>query len=132
MNGYVVRGKSSDGDPVCGADYGYTTGPVAPVFATAKEANETACAMLNIDCTDVRIFAVADDGAETALPSYEEALAQLAERDAERKAWARYVTAVEVRWREDFQGAAQIDYMRGMDDASAALRAFGIDVDALA
>jgi hypothetical protein len=35
--------------------------------------------MMYDGCTDVRIFAVAEDGSETALPSYEEALALLVE-----------------------------------------------------
>lgn len=54
-----------------------------------------------------------------------------AERDAARKAWARLVRAIEVRWREDYQGAAGCDMIREVDAAKQALRDLGVDVDAL-
>lgn len=49
----------------------------------------------------------------------------------ERAAWARLVRAVEIRWREDIQGAAQAEYLREIGAAKADLRAVGVDVDAL-
>lgn len=49
-------------------------------------------------------------------------------RDA---AWARLVKAVETRWREDIQGAAQVDYLREIDAAKDALRALGVGEDLL-
>jgi hypothetical protein len=54
------------------------------------------------------------------------------ERQArERAAWARLVRAIEVRWREDYQGAAGCDLIREVDAAKQALRDLGVDVDAL-
>lgn len=55
-------------------------------------------------------------------------LDKAARRDA---AWARLVKAVEVRWREDFLGAAQCDYQREIEAAKDALRALGVDEDLL-
>lgn len=80
---YVVRGKDESG-PV------HMIG--AGVFATAAS-GEPPEVFIDLDvasaarrtlaqcCTDVRIFAVAEDGTETPLPTYEEALAALAEVD---------------------------------------------------
>lgn len=39
--------------------------------------------------------------------------------------------AVETRWREDIQGAAQVDYLREIDAAKDALRALGVGEDLL-
>lgn len=51
--------------------------------------------------------------------------------DAERKVWARLLKAVEVRWREDFQGGAQVDYLREIEAAKQALRDLDVGIDAL-
>ena len=58
-------------------------------------------------------------------------VADLAEREKERAAWTRLVVAVETRWREDFQGAAQCDYQREIDAAKAELAALGVDPEFL-
>ena len=46
-------------------------------FRTPGQACGAADALTYRGCTDVRIFAVAEDGTETPLPSYEEALARV-------------------------------------------------------
>jgi hypothetical protein len=52
-------------------------------------------------------------------------------QNAERKAWTRLVRAVEGRWREDLQGAAQVDYQNEIAAALNDLRARGVDVEGL-
>lgn len=51
--------------------------------------------------------------------------------EAHDVAWARLVKAVETRWREDIQGAAQVDYLREIDASKDALRALGVGEDLL-
>ena len=142
---------------------------------TVGEAISTRDAMLMAGGSDVTIFAVAEDGTETPVPSYEEALAEnerlraevdrwqkseagcvraglekvgqlkaendrlRSERDALSAAWARCAAAaVEDR---DAQIAADMEQhggeewrartQREVESAKGALRALGVDVDAL-
>ncbi len=78
--GYVVRGKrGSDGAEI--AAWTHDGGIGSPVsaarFRTSGQACGAADALTYRGCTDVTILAVAEDGSETPLPSYEEALAKL-------------------------------------------------------
>lgn len=88
IKGYVVRGKWSDGQDV----YAYWWDAIRGVhwtvdrdavpkdavlpFATLGKAIEAKFKSSHL--ADVRIFAVAPDGTETPLPTYEEALSALA------------------------------------------------------
>lgn len=51
-----------------------------------------------------------------------------AQRDV---AWARLLKAVATRWREDTQGAAQVEYQSEIDASKQSLLNLGVDVDAL-
>lgn len=77
MRGYVVRGKyNGEGRAAFNAD-GWTATPrAAAVFLAFSRAVVAQIAMEAGGCTDVRIFAVAEDGTETPLPSYEDAIGQ--------------------------------------------------------
>ena len=86
MKGYVVRGTWQGGPDV----YAYWWSAIGGVhwtvhrhavpkdatllFATLGEA--IAALLKSSHLSDVRVFAVADDGTETALPSYEDAIGQ--------------------------------------------------------
>lgn len=86
-----------------------------------------------------RVFAVDEDGSETPLPTYEEALAENARfkaaQSAERTAWARLYDANDDVW------AAAIGAMsdkrdvgpwrQKREEARKALRDLGVDVEAL-
>jgi hypothetical protein len=64
--GYVVRGKDRDGNDIFDE------------FESLDDAvAERLCMIREEGCSDVRIYAVAEDGSETALPTYEEALAEI-------------------------------------------------------
>lgn len=82
--GYVVRGKrGSDGAEI--AAWTHDGGIGSPVsaarFRTSGQACGAADALTYRGCTDVTIFAVAEDGTETPLPSYEDALAEISGAD---------------------------------------------------
>jgi hypothetical protein len=82
--GYVVRGKCDGREVRPHRDDGAFS-PAATSAATFREhvfesaggASGAFAHLTRCGCTDVRILAVAEDGTETPLPSYEEALAQL-------------------------------------------------------
>lgn len=82
MSGYVVRGMYEGADVYSyGATDGFGTG--APEISPRciwdlDTAAGCRAFMVRRGCTDVRIFAVAEDGTETPLPTYEEALASIA------------------------------------------------------
>lgn len=65
MKGYIVRGKDDRGNGV--------ESKMVDDVGVAVGARET---LVRGRCTDVRIYAVAEDG-ETPLPTYEEALAEI-------------------------------------------------------
>lgn len=94
MKGYVVRGKGTAGvEHAVSADAHtmLTPGWPAPRL-TLADATKACCVMIGGGFTDVRIFAVAEDGTETPLPSYEEAIGRLTAiaEDAESAiAWHR-------------------------------------------
>ena len=79
--GYVVRGKYKGEDVYSyGPTDGFGTGAIeiSPrCIWTLDNATHCRWFMVGRGCTDVTILAVAEDGTETPLPSYEEALAQL-------------------------------------------------------
>lgn len=81
--GYVVRGKDDRGRSVwADADDENGYEPRRGGKAVCVDSADAACfAKLEIEaqgCTDVVILAVAKDGTETVLPTYEQALAELA------------------------------------------------------
>lgn len=87
VKGYVVRGKDDDGDPCYAVRDGINSfepmldGPHRDGPAVCVSVDEATCAVVSLrdvhGATDVRIFAVAEDGTETPLPTYEEALTDL-------------------------------------------------------
>jgi hypothetical protein len=84
IKGYVVRGTDDDGRPVCAARMADDERPTALVSSKSAEAHlfgslSDAAAMCRSPMwnEDVRIYAVAEDGTETPLPTYEEALAEV-------------------------------------------------------
>ncbi len=76
--GYVVRGFL-DGAAVYAVkrEWVYEGGDPPERYATIDAAAAALECMVATGCADVRIFAVAPDGTETPLPTYEEALEQL-------------------------------------------------------
>jgi hypothetical protein len=80
VKGYVVRGKTEDGHALVAHGHGENmrAWPGEPTrYEDLDEAAGTARRMRRVEgCTDVRVFAVAEDG-ETPLPTYEEALAEI-------------------------------------------------------
>ncbi len=78
--GYVVRGFL-DGAAVYAVkrEWVYEGGDPPERYATIDAAAAALECMVATGCTDVRVFAVAPDGTETPLPTYEEALTQGAE-----------------------------------------------------
>ena len=98
MSGFVVRGKDDGGEAWAVYERASVSGwrtqtaatesrDAATLFETSDEAARSA-ADFRERFTDVAIYAVADDGTETPIPSYGEALHDLAERTAERDALA--------------------------------------------
>lgn len=88
INGYVVRGlcdgaaihAEPDREAWCGDHV--SVGCNCPLLPTVSEACAAMFDLIASECVDVRIYTVADDGTETPLPTYAEALAKLAELDA--------------------------------------------------
>jgi hypothetical protein len=84
IKGYVVRGTDHEGER-CAAyvwqdghdEMDALSSDEHTVFMEFARADRARGMMWVRCCTGVRIFAVADDGTETALPTYEEALAQV-------------------------------------------------------
>jgi hypothetical protein len=80
MKGYVVRGKDLRGEDVAAVGYGTRCRAAYgehSEYITLDEAAGVRARLHESMCTDVRIFAVAEDGSETPLPTYEEALETL-------------------------------------------------------
>lgn len=128
IKGYVVRGKANDAPVfyVGDGDFAYADvgdGEAPKTLNTISDSSFAVESMEMDGCTDVRIFAVSEDGTETPQPTYAEALEQLAAsetgRAAERKAWARLLDAEINRGPKAFERAAE------------ALADLGVDVDAL-
>jgi hypothetical protein len=88
MKGYVVR-ATYKGDKVYSVgcdDFAHEAHSEEPpeVYEAIGDAIDAAAALHGRwQCTDVRIFAVAEDGSETVVPTYEEALALLNETRAQ-------------------------------------------------
>ena len=94
VKGYVVRWDDARGQALYAIrDSTSTVREDATVFATIREAVIEA----GDGFATARIVAVVEDGTETPLPTYEEALAEnerlREERDALSAAWARYAAA---------------------------------------
>ncbi len=79
--GYVVRGTWDTGPVVCHVPGGFWHDRSPHVFQEIEFARSQRGLMLQQGCTDVTILAVAEDGTETPLPSYEEALAEISGAD---------------------------------------------------
>lgn len=131
--GYVVKGTNAngvnvyadedhDGDIHCNPDEG-TELRDGPCHSALDVAAGWRAEMVRLGCADVRVHEVAEDGTETPLPTYEEALRERgvlrAERDARDKAWARLYDA-----NDDVRCVSR-------EAARRTLRYLGVDVDAL-
>ena len=82
VKGYVVRGTWDTGPVVCHVPGGFWHDDRSPhVFQEIEFARSQRGLMLQQGCTDVTIFRVAEDGTETPLPTYEEALAEISGAD---------------------------------------------------
>jgi len=123
IKGYVVRGKrGSDGAEI--AAWTHDGGIGSPVsaarFRTPGQACGAADALAYRGCTDVRIFAVAEDGTETPLPSYEEALGALLGGDPLAALEAAERRLLEAgAWREMAPSGKWIDGVAGLCESRA-------------
>ena len=176
IKGYVVKGKHFGTGATMWLAYEPTGEHVVAPRASQRTTFQALASAIQawcdaqVMCLEPRIFAVAEDGTETLLPSYEEALAQWredarqmqalyeethraldaavverdalrAERDTERKAWARLVKATTEE--RDAAACAIAERERGVRGgyialeqrelmaARQALRDLGVGVDAL-
>ena len=132
-NRYMVRGVFPRGNPL------------ALEASTADRGTYVAQRYRTLsNCTDVALYRVHDDGHEVRLPPYEEALASLnaiarqrdnerAEREAERKAWARLLAAERAHHDHTLllSDAERDEDMKGpraaVVEAEEALLALGVD-----
>lgn len=103
VKGYVVRGKhETQGDVAAWSSDGSIGEQAgASVFKTLDGAAGARASMVHRGLADVRIFAVAEDGTETPLPTYEEALAERAALERCANTWRetadRYCDAIAER-----------------------------------
>lgn len=152
MSGYVVRGKEFDGD----GDRWLVYEPTGEHMVTNRRAGRTEFKALSsaiqawcdaqVMCSGARIFRVEDDGTETPLPTYEEALAKVAALEAEiiDTHTANRATVADLAKRNEVQ-RAEIERLRekarmlgeeadGCEDARSlfdAIKAFCKDVEAM-
>jgi hypothetical protein len=128
--GYVVRGKDrQERDRWAAGDvagFAYAEGRDGATLHTDLDSAVEAWAFMHRLCHDVTIFAVAEDGTETPLPSYQEAIEDL----AGAKASAEQACALLDKATSDIiRMSTEIERLRGIvDDARRLIRSADLDV----